>query len=69
MAAPTLAEPAAATLVIRPGDHVLVALRDVVARDHAERLKGMLRARFPEVEFSVITGVQALAVMPKDSHQ
>lgn len=52
-----------AAAVIRPGDHVLVAFSrtDITAQDTGE-IRRCLQVRFPGVEFTLLSGVSALAV-------
>jgi hypothetical protein len=55
---------APALLVLRPGDKVLVALAEDVDDSVCEGILRSLKASFPGVEFTVLSGVTALAVMP-----
>lgn len=57
------AELPGSAVVIRPGDRVLVALRDADWRDDdLDRMEAQISAQFPGVRFVVVHGVAALAV-------
>lgn len=52
--------------IVRPGDRLLVAFRERGTDQEMERIKVQLQRRLPDVDVAVVTGVQALAVMPAD---
>jgi hypothetical protein len=51
-------------LVLRPGDQVLVTLSEDLSSEEAQDLAAKLRASFPGVEFTVMTGVASVLVQP-----
>jgi hypothetical protein len=62
----SVAEPQEATiqeaLVIRPGDKLLVRVRQNSSLDHVERLLSDLKRRLPEVEVTVVAAEQLAVV-------
>jgi hypothetical protein len=49
-------------LVLQEGDNVLLALSTEVDVDRATHIMNELKSRFPGVEFTVVAGVQQMAV-------
>lgn len=58
------AEPVpSAAIVLQPGDQVLVAMaQSNLTREQADLMRTQLAGRFPDVEFTFLAGVAALAV-------
>lgn len=53
-----------AMLVLRPGDKVLVTLTEDPGDDACADIIRSLRASFPGIDFTVLSGVATLAVLP-----
>jgi hypothetical protein len=53
-------------LVLLPGDKVLISLSiDVLDMETIVEIKEKLAERFPGVEFTLLNGVEAIAVQPR----
>ena len=63
----TLALDAAEGLVVKPGDKVLLAVRDLglVSQETMHDMQGRLAARFPGVEFTFVMA-ESIAVQRED---
>lgn len=63
----TLAVEAAEGLIVRPGDKVLLAIRDLglVSQATIEDMQKRLAARFPDVEFTFVMA-DSIAVQRED---
>lgn len=59
--------PQTAMIALRPGDKVLVTLNYQPSAQQVHDFAAQLRERFPGIEFSVIAGVQSIAVQAPTS--
>lgn len=50
--------------VLRPGDRVLLHTRRDVTMREADEIRGRLRQRFPDVEFTLASGIDGVLVAP-----
>lgn len=60
---------AAPMMVVRPGDHVLVAVGRSLSREQTEQWATYLRSRFPAAEFTVVPDVAGVVVFPHDDEE
>lgn len=51
-------------VLLRPGDRVLVAFTGEPGQDTTAHIASGLRASFPGVDFTVLTGVTSIVVQP-----
>ncbi len=51
---------------IKPGDRVLLSLRDGYDADFVQRVAEQLKERFPDVEFTVLAGLDIVGVQSKE---
>ncbi len=56
-------EPSIAFLVVKPGDHVLIGVQDVLTAQDGHRLAERLRDQHPDVEFTIIGRGPTLAAL------
>jgi hypothetical protein len=62
-AAEAAATDAVSALVLRPDDRVLIGMASVgLTREDVHAMQDQLRARFPDVEFTIVAGVTGMAV-------
>lgn len=54
------------TTVLRPGDKVLVTFAENVNLDTVQHITTQLRERFPDVEFTSLSGVESVVVQPAE---
>lgn len=60
--------PVVTGLVIKPGDSVLLTTGEDWSAEHAQNVMHALRDRFPDAEFTIISGISGLAVYEGDSN-
>lgn len=52
----------AEVLTFRPGDRVLLVVKQAISMQAADRMYEALRKRLPGVEFAIVSGVDQIAV-------
>ncbi len=53
-------------VIVRPSDRILVGVSASITPQYADRIKQQLNERFPDAEFTLLTGVTGMVVQRKN---